>query len=249
MTTRAGSAVASRQVKQKLVRLLFQEKYGKQGPKQHAKLDPSIYSFEKLRSAYLKRIQEIHPDKWAHQQNQSCTLSSSLTHKQPQQQQPQSPSTSRKNENKMFVELQTAWKDYEKVAKQMQSVGNHKESNFTMFGVGCSFSDSPSEREYRNEIMDQACRGWFSSGSISEHTSTANQLSKNSNGTKAYAYTPLCDDDLFVPSHPSSTTESGLPKSSPPPSSSSSHPNNNIDTTQKTPKSLIPNMPIRKVKK
>ena len=37
-----------------------------------------------------------------------------------------------------------------------------------MFGVGCSFDDSPEERDLRNDIMDQACRGWFSSGAIEE---------------------------------------------------------------------------------
>ncbi|KAL3809429.1 hypothetical protein ACHAXA_003998 [Cyclostephanos tholiformis] len=40
-------------------------------------------------------------------------------------------------------------------------------SNFTLFGVGCSFADSPEESMRRAEIMDQACRGWFPDGIIS----------------------------------------------------------------------------------
>mmetsp|Transcript_40435 Transcript_40435/g.87326 ORF Transcript_40435/g.87326 Transcript_40435/m.87326 type:complete len:338 (-) Transcript_40435:445-1458(-) len=41
-----------------------------------------------------------------------------------------------------------------------------EENDFTMFGVGCSFDDSPEERDLRHEIMEQASRGWFSSGSL-----------------------------------------------------------------------------------
>jgi hypothetical protein len=44
--------------------------------------------------------------------------------------------------------------------------GGEGHDNFTMFGVGCSFADSPEESARRAEIMDQACRGWFPSGSI-----------------------------------------------------------------------------------
>ena len=44
---------------------------------------------------------------------------------------------------------------------------NFEEGNFTMFGVGCSFSDNDQEKDLRNEITDQACRGWFSAGAIS----------------------------------------------------------------------------------
>jgi len=37
-----------------------------------------------------------------------------------------------------------------------------------VFGVGCSFADTPEERIRRNEIMDQACRGWFTDGYLQE---------------------------------------------------------------------------------
>merc|ERR1719491_309440 len=69
-------------------------------------------------------------------------------------------------ENQPFVELVNAWEAYEKIAKPIRKNKNAEEANFTMFGVGCSFADSPSERDYRTKIMDQACRGWFSSGSL-----------------------------------------------------------------------------------
>ena len=61
-----------------------------------------------------------------------------------------------------------------------------------MFGVGCSFADSAQERDYRNEIMDQACRGWFSSGALQSTSSI------NPKRNRAKKVIPLCDDDLFV---------------------------------------------------
>ena len=61
--------------------------------------------------------------------------------------------------------LQDAWMDYETLAKVMKKVDNKgADASFTLFGVGCSFSDNDQERERRNEIMDQAGRGWFSAG-------------------------------------------------------------------------------------
>jgi hypothetical protein len=44
--------------------------------------------------------------------------------------------------------------------------GGEDGAYFTMFGVGCSFADSPEESARRAAIMDQACRGWFPFGSI-----------------------------------------------------------------------------------
>jgi hypothetical protein len=105
-----------------------------------------------------------------------------------------------------FVELQDAWACYEKVAKMMNVAKDGKqEANFTMFGVGCSFSDSPQERALRSEITDQACRGWFSSGEIA-HTSADTTAAIKDDAKEGIAETTvsLVDDDLFMSTEDSS---------------------------------------------
>lgn len=176
MSSRITSNVSSRQNKQELVRLLFGPKYAGKGPHAHRMLDSSIYSYSDLRKAYLERLQEIHPDKLKHQiSRRNCNDNNANLHSQ-------------------FVELQNAWDKYEEVAKLLQRVGKPQESNFTMFGVGCSFADSPQERARRDEITEQACRGWFSAGSLAEGTS---EITGQQGSHEAV---PLCDDDLFVES-------------------------------------------------
>lgn len=104
--------------------------------------DPNAFSYSELRQAYLKRVQVLHPDK----------------HRSVPQQQDQV--------QQEFVQLQEAWNKYDEVAKNLKRVrgGDGVDSSFTLFGVGCSFSDNETERKMREEITDQACRGWFSSG-------------------------------------------------------------------------------------
>jgi DnaJ-class molecular chaperone len=169
--TRAVSATTSRRAKQELVRLLFREQYTRKGPEAHRKLDHSIYSYKELRKAYLGRLQEIHPDK-----NKSKGLDS----------------------KRSFNELQEAWDNYENLAKMMRKVnkGDEADANFTLFGVGCSFSDSPAERALREEITDQACRGWFSSGAIAERDDK--QHEKEAKRLADLKKIPLADDDMFM---------------------------------------------------
>ena len=93
----------------------------------------------------------------------------------------------------MFHELQQAWDQYEELAKAMTKVQS-KQSNFTKFGVGCSFSDSEEERALRTEITDQACRGWFSSGMLSERNESEKEVVIKTSPTS------LIDDNLFVES-------------------------------------------------
>lgn len=92
-----------------------------------------------------------------------------------------------------------------------QSTSNNKQddnfcddgnNNFTMFGVGCSFSDTPIEREKRNEIMDQASKGWFPSASLSQ----SGEKSHVDHHESTQSYTKLSDDDLFMQQQ---TTEEG----------------------------------------
>lgn len=185
--TRGAMAATSRNVRQKLVDLLFREQYGKTGPEGHRRLDFSIYSYEDLRKAYLERLQVIHPDKVRHAStndhyNNSTNQREAL-----------------KNE---FQELQSTWDQYEELSRNMTKVqGDGMEANFTKFGVGCSFSDSDEERALRSEITDQACRGWFSSGLLqaeTDHRTISMPKEK-----------PLVDESLFV----SVTEEPSVPDS------------------------------------
>ncbi len=166
-------AAYSGQAKQKIVRLLFGPKYARKGPEAHRKLDASIYSFVDLKKAYLSRVQEIHPDKM----RKTGTEWEKMKHS--------------------FQELQDAWKNYEELARAMKTVGNadDSEANFTMFGVGCSFADSDAEKELRSEIMDQAGRGWFSSGLLAESTAASRNGSSNYMKIRQVS---LLDENLFT---------------------------------------------------
>uniref|UniRef100_A0A7S3P2L5 J domain-containing protein n=1 Tax=Amphora coffeiformis TaxID=265554 RepID=A0A7S3P2L5_9STRA len=176
--TRAASAASSHRAKQELVRVLFGPKYYRQGREAHRMLDHSIYTHSQLKSAYLERLQELHPDK---RRNNHEILSHNNNN------------NSEDAARDEFISLQEAWDRYEEVAKALIKVSNgSREANFTLFGVGCSFSDSPEEQERRNEITDQACRGWFSAGELGvgdESSDKAKQKTKQSS---------LLDDDMFV---------------------------------------------------
>ena len=198
MSTRATSAITSRRAKQELVRLLFGAQLAGKGPEAHRKLDPSIYSYADLRTAYLDRLHSTHPDKFAHKKRKDAGENGAATLQ------------SHKDESHgRFVELQDAWDRYEKMARMMKKVskGDKEEANFTMFGVGCSFSDSPEEREARAVIMDQACRGWFSSGQISEISTV--RTKDDTNRELAGERVSLADDDLFVSMEESTTSDGG----------------------------------------
>ena len=172
-STRAASAASSRRAKQRLVQFLFGPKYSGKGREAHKKLDHASYSFEELRAAFLERVHEIHPDK-----RRNATETDTSGHHE-------------------FVELQSAWAEYEKLAKMMTKVGSgSSDANFTLFGVGCSFSDNESERDKRSQIMDEAARGWFTSGIISETATSSSESGSASNGPMRA--TSIVDDDLFV---------------------------------------------------
>lgn len=196
MSTRASAAVSSRRAKQELVRLLFGTKYSGRGPEAHSKLDPAGYSFTDLRKAYLERLQTIHPDKLKHARPAPIYEGTSSDDEPTDTVESSWASSSQPPLHGQFVELQDAWDKYEEVAKMIARVGKPEDANFTLFGVGCSFSDSPQERAMREEIMDQAARGWFSSGGLAE-TSEEAASTEYINVFKTEAI-PLCDDDLFV---------------------------------------------------
>jgi hypothetical protein len=195
MSTRASAAISSRRAKQELVRLLFGAKYARKGPGAHMMLDPAGYSFTDLRKAYLERLQTIHPDKLKHASPAPINVGSSSDDK-PIDTFRSSSASSQPPLHDQFVELQDAWDKYEEVAKMLARVGKPEDANFTLFGVGCSFSDSPQERAMREEIMDQAARGWFSAGGLAETSEEAASM-EYVNVFKQEAI-PLCDDDLFV---------------------------------------------------
>lgn len=184
MSSRAASAANSRRAKQEIVRLLFGSKYSRKGPEAHRKLDPFQYSYNDLRTAYLEKLHFIHPDKSAHKATRDEQHSTPRTR------------SNKDDLHQQFVELQEAWDQYETVIRMLKNVkgGEKEEANFTLFGVGCSFSDSPEEQRKRAEITDQACRGWFSGGQIEEVSTVANKdESELRNSTIS-----LVDDDWFI---------------------------------------------------
>lgn len=198
--TRAASATIRLRAKQELVNLLFSRSFNRRGPHAHRWLDHSVYSYEDLRLAYLKRIHELHPDKT---RAQRATGDHELI--RAQNSQDVAPGVVRKNDNtSRFVELQNAWKRYEEYARMIKKVGIrvdggrhhiHVDENFTLFGVGCSFSDNEQEKELRSKIMDEASRGWFSAGQLSDKTESRRQAGDRE--TKLSNAISLASDDMF----------------------------------------------------
>jgi len=214
--TRAASATVSLRAKQELVRLLFGNKLSRKGPQAHRLLDHSIYSYADLRAAYLERIHVLHPDKKNSQDTKTTphSTSSAANDQSSAATANKNKSVTKKTDASRFVELQEAWSRYEEVAKMMKKVGqgsdgrniNAIDANFTLFGVGCSFSDNEQEREMRNRIMDQASRGWFTAGELSERTVVDQQQQQQSstsgtNGGRGRmqqsTVSPLTSDDMF----------------------------------------------------
>lgn len=181
MNSRAASAASSRRARQELVRLLFGKELSSASSKEvcrSRKLDHSRYTYTELRRAYLEKLQQLHPDKKYSEKYSGC-ITYSTRHSE-------------------FVELQEAWGSYDKmakIAKTVDSEGVDKDRSFTLFGVGCSFSDTDAERNLRAEITDQACRGWLSAGSIA-----ATSKEESQEISSAATQTPLLDedDDMFV---------------------------------------------------
>lgn len=184
----------SRDVKRNLLKLLFRDKY--------SKLDPSSYTYEDLRKEYLKRLQVIHPDK-------INANSMDVDRLESERQENLEAPRSKDDLKKEFQELQSTWDRYEELSKSMMKVvqGDGATANFTQFGVGCSFSDNDEERALRNEITDQACRGWFSSGLVDSGISAKNDERDNGNSKGKIASTrkSLIDDSMFVQAESSDT--------------------------------------------
>ena len=87
---------------------------------------------------------------------------------------------------------------------------DEKDTNdFTLFGVGCSFSDSPEERKLRDEIMDQACRGWLPSGALS-HSDGEKKIEAKSPRSTERSCTNLSDDEMFMQQQTSETSTSSI---------------------------------------
>ena len=285
MSTRAGSATASLRAKQNLVRLLFQNHSATNGTSttgssrgspliSPASLTSSTsslpwknaataaaaasYSYYDLRTAYLQKVQELHPDK--HYCRHPTSPSSSPT--------VPPPPTPLPLQKSLFQQVQEAWKLFDSFAKHsnqclassssssmsksksssrpatasdsdstephhqrhhQHSSSYEQEANFTMFGVGCSFADTEQERHYRNYIMDQASRGYFTTGEISSRhhhnddpitrtiaTTTGSHHHRNNTTSHQYHRScttnatsmSLCHDDLFDASSAATTSAS-----------------------------------------
>jgi DnaJ-class molecular chaperone len=181
MSTRITSGISSKRARESLIRILFAKSNG----------ISATYSYTELKEAYLHRIHKLHPDKHRHRRGQNEELET------------QSSVDSNCTNAKLFIELKNAWEEYDRLMKlnklrtdtQNNTNSNlEQEASFTRFGVGCSFSDSPSERDIRNEIMEQACRGWFSGGEL---TTGENEAAKM-NGNVKQSDLEMLDVDMFV---------------------------------------------------
>mmetsp|Transcript_13335 Transcript_13335/g.31514 ORF Transcript_13335/g.31514 Transcript_13335/m.31514 type:complete len:200 (+) Transcript_13335:216-815(+) len=142
MSSRISNSIASKRSREALVRFLCP-----------LDKEQKRHSYSELRQLYLERAHSLHPDKFS---NKNGGLS-------------------KEGANQKFIELKNAWESYNQSVQFMMvthsrsgSTGDEggSQSDFTMFGVGCSFADSEEERENRNKIMDQASRGWFAAGYI-----------------------------------------------------------------------------------
>ncbi|KAL9186219.1 hypothetical protein ACHAXT_005457 [Thalassiosira profunda] len=171
------------------------------------------HSYATLRAAYLQRVHDMHPDKVMHRDQQQSSSEEGAAH--------QHNNNLAKDAHLQFIELKHAWEEYHASVRLVHDTGSttanpqssgqddgyweEDEESFTLFGVGCSFADNPEERALRDEIMDQACKGWFSSGSLSHEegagerdAKTAQQLRKVGDRPK----TKLSDDGMFVRDDP-----------------------------------------------
>jgi hypothetical protein len=188
MSTR--TAISAKRARETLVRLLF-----------HG--DTTRYSYAALKQAYLTRAHSLHPDKNRHVRGGAACGDGAIHRSE--------------SRNKEFIELKNAWEEYDKIMKlnKLSKLTSdaitadtlEEEASFTLFGVGCSFADSPSEREHRNEIMEQACRGWFSSGDLAtgmlESNASDSTLLNDVNlrldsSRKREVEIRIVEDDLFI---------------------------------------------------
>jgi hypothetical protein len=190
MSTR--TAISAKRARETLVRLLFHD-------------NTARYSYAALKQAYLAKAHSLHPDKNRHVREDAATCCANGAINR-------SEST-----DKEFIELKNAWEEYDKIIKLHKinksisdeitaDISHEEEASFTLFGVGCSFADSPSEREHRNEIMEQACRGWFSSGELatgmlesnSSDSTLFNDVDLQLESTKREVELSIIGDDLFI---------------------------------------------------
>ena len=209
MSTRVSSLANSSRAKQRLVQLLFSSKYSRQGKDAHKKLvDYHSYSYMELKAAYLNQLQVLHPDKVVrtHQSTQRQSKQESL--QQLQHQDEYIHHNTQQQQKNAFHELREAWDSYNEYTKMLRKVGKSYpnsmhdgtsrcgiQENFTMFGVGCSFADTELERHRRAEIMDQACRGWFSAGLLEEECN--DRVDSSVKEEKLKNEVSLLDEDLF----------------------------------------------------
>jgi hypothetical protein len=196
----SSGRINSRRAKEQLVELLYRH-YRKKGPEAHRKLDSTHYKYQDLRIAYLKRLQEIHPDK-NHRHQSSSTNSPGTVDLLRNSYSSTTAKTKRQQEHDEFVRLQHAWQEYDKMAKTVlkaqkdSSGGLEAEANFTKFGVGCSFSDSPEEQKERDKIMEQASRGFFYSGLIPEKLEEEQHGGDFNNNRQRPS--PILDETIFA---------------------------------------------------
>ncbi|KAL3777002.1 hypothetical protein HJC23_006777 [Cyclotella cryptica] len=218
MSSRVTNAIASRKARETLLRLLFTTNHGTPAETEAS----NHYSYTKLRAAYLAKVHAMHPDK-LQSRHRNSNNNDNLNESHNSQNK-----NADNNAHLKFIELKNAWEEYDAIMKDHVKLSHHPRTDdasssseqdtiandmgsFTLFGVGCSFADNPQEREYRNEIMEMACRGWIPSGSLSCGGGELGGVVVNGDGGGVVAWnairrtatgkseeTRLSDDGMFV---------------------------------------------------
>mmetsp|Transcript_62074 Transcript_62074/g.72575 ORF Transcript_62074/g.72575 Transcript_62074/m.72575 type:complete len:288 (+) Transcript_62074:210-1073(+) len=242
MTSRATSTLKSHLVRQRLVKLLggnasntvnnshgstisnpFAGATASVDVSVHHTNEKSFHSYDHLRTAYLKRLHEIHPDKFVHERQNTATMikteprtgvGSLVEDKSLKTGTSNMNNSNNHQHHEMVLELKNAWNEYKEIAEPREKLTRYGKQvkpdthsfDFTMFGVGCSFDDTQEERDLRTKIMDQASRGWFPSG-VLPNTDDGNgdgKLATNAlklpqkQHQQQRSMSSLCDDDMFV---------------------------------------------------
>ena len=141
MSSRISNSISSKRSREALVRVLFRED-GADGRGAGGRDDPGLrrglsrcsldkerkrHSYNELRQLYLERAHSLHPDKFAAKKG----------------------GLSKEDAHQSFIELKNAWESYHQSVQFMMVSHSRSEragdegdshSDFTMFGVGCSFA-------------------------------------------------------------------------------------------------------------
>jgi hypothetical protein len=192
MSNRVTSAIGSRRARENLVRLLFHQSKKDQIDDAHAPgaIDHRRrqHSYSQLRAAYIELVHTIHPDKFAFYNDDE---EERIRKEECQEKFVELQSAWEEYHASVREVRRDRHRNIDRRSRMSGDNSDEKkddddratfdddsfyddieDANFTMFGVGCSFADTPDERDRRDKIMEQASRGWFPSASLSFRDNT-----------------------------------------------------------------------------